>query len=70
MEGSKLFWVRRIHTNHAINGDVPQGSILGHTHFPSDIIGLPDDVTSIITVYVDKFLPSKCDQVSDLWQQS
>ena len=53
-----------------VNGEVPQGSILGPTLFLLYIHGLPDDVICDIAMYADDTtLYSKCDQASDLWQQ-
>ena len=49
---------------------VPQSSILGPTLLVLYINGLPDDVICDIAIYADDTtLYSKCDQVSDLWQQ-
>ena len=52
------------------NAGIPQGSILGPTHFLLYINYLPDDVIYNIAIYADDTtLYSKCYQASDLWQQ-
>ena len=53
-----------------INAGVPQGSILGPTHFLLYINDLPDVAICNIAIYAgDTTLYSKFDQASDLWQQ-
>lgn len=52
------------------NAGVPQGTILGPTHFFLDINNLPYDIVFNINIYAeDTILCSKCNQACDLWQQ-
>ena len=56
--------------DYPVNARVPQGSILGPTHFLLYINDLPDDVICDIAIYADETtLYFKFDQVSDLWEQ-
>ena len=49
------------------NVRVPQGSILGPTHFLLYINDLPDVICSMAICTDDTTLYSKCDRASDLW---
>ena len=54
-----------------VNAGVPQVPILGPTLFLLYLNDFPDDVICIIAIYADDTtFYSKCDQASDLWQQS
>ena len=53
-----------------LNAGVPHGSILGPTLSLLCINDLSDDVICDIAIYADDTtICSKCDQLSDLWQQ-
>ena len=55
---------------YTVNSGVPQGSILDPILFQLYFNDLSDDVLCNIVIYADDTtLYSKCDQVSDLWQQ-
>ena len=71
--GNRWLWVildGKSSKESSVNAWVLQGPILGPTLFLLYINYLPDDVICNIGIYVnDATLYSKCDQVSDLWQQ-
>ena len=52
-----------------VNAGVPQSSILGLTLFLLYINDLPDFICNIAIYADDTALCSKCDGVSDVWQQ-
>ena len=55
---------------HPVNAGVPRGFILDHKLFLLYIKDLPVDIIYNVAIYADDTtLYSKCDQVSDLWQQ-
>ena len=55
---------------YSVNAGVPQASTLVPALFLSYINDCPDDVICDIAIYADDTTHySKCDQVSDLWQQ-
>ena len=55
---------------YSVKAGIPQGSILGPPFSLLYISDLPDDVICNIAIYADDTTPcSKCDQISDLWQQ-
>ena len=61
---------RKSSKKYTVNSGVPQGSILDPILFQLYFNDLPDDVLCNIVIYADgTTLYSKCDQVSDLWQQ-
>ena len=60
----------RLSEEYPVNVGVPQVSVLGPTLFLLYINDLPDDVICNTAIYADNTtLYSKCDQISDLWQQ-
>ena len=59
-----------LHKNIQLNARVPKGSILGCTLFLLYINHLTDDAIYDIVIYAnDTTLYSKCDQISDPWEQ-
>ena len=53
-----------------VNAGIPHSSILAPKLFLLYLNDLPDDVICNIAIYAnDTTLYSKCDQVSDLWQE-
>ena len=66
----RLVLDRKSSQEYPVNAGVPQDSILGPTLFLLYISDLPDDVICHAAIYADDTtFYSKCDQVSDLWQQ-
>ena len=62
--------VGRSSQEYPVNAGVPRGSILALTLFLLYINDLSDDGICNIAIYADDTtLYSKCDRVSDLWQQ-
>ena len=52
-----------------VNADVPQGSLRRHTHFLLYINNLPNILAILFSMQMMLPSNSKCDWLSDLWQQ-